>query len=70
MSNDTRTYRSRKQQSKTISNNATVGIEWYVSSVDDTYSGPLLVLSVPGKTVEFSIPKTLYDEIDENFDEI
>lgn len=65
------TYRGREQTSNRISfGNAAISTEWYISGVDHSYSGPLLVITAQSQTVEFPISEELYDEITESFEDL
>lgn len=62
---DEETYRGREQQTHRITED--VYVEWHVSSVDRMFSGPIIGITVPGKTVEFRISEYLFDEIVDEF---
>lgn len=69
--NKEETYQGREEEDIQISGqNAGVAIEWYVSSVDPQFSGPILSISAQGKTVEYPISEELYDDIKEDFNDL
>jgi hypothetical protein len=64
MTND-KTYKGREQQTHIITDD--IYVEWHVSNVDKMFSGPIIGISAPGKTVEFRISEHFFDEIVDEF---